>query len=694
MGQTKFPYLVSAQSRIKQAAWMLKPFGKSPHPWSFCRSGILGVFLGLIALPGAEVAAQDEITPFKMTGLNGVLSFRYAFDERSDTSASGGSSGDSTRWQQSFNIRTRSYVYHPALLEMFLSAGSTFSQYSYDSNPYNKDRLLTYSATLNFLRLKAYPFTVFFSQSNPEVATGLTGRFDTVQNKFGIQGRLKKPLLPVNVNWRATRDETKGSGFDALIDNSVDRANLNTALRYKRSQDISLDLNWLQQESRSGSPGLPISETLIETISSRVFAKNVFGNEKQIRLNQNLDHRQEERAGAGAKKVGVENLGYSGNLSWKHSDRFSTQGNYSISDTERGTTWSRGQRLRVGTSLRFGQGLTLNGSGTLSSDKSPDILRDAKSLIFAAGYGFSLPFGRLSMSASLGASHTDQDSAADTAEVFEESATLNGLVPVALQEEFVVTSSVSVTNVDRTQVFIEDTDYRLVTIGDTTTLERLVTGNIFDGQEVLVSYDFRTGGTVEYGSRSQSIAANLSFSTRGSLFFNLANSSNDVLSGTPTTSLNDRTRLDLGGKIDYPFTGGWSVGGEVRYTKEDQDISPYVRTSLDAYVQLPRYWRTSVRLGMNSEMIEYDLSRDDRDNVNFRLNINSRLPGGVLLAYSGSYSENEGSGFAGESKRHNLRLDWRYRLVIFSLNAVKSDVGQGENRREDTRVFATLSRYF
>jgi hypothetical protein len=379
-----------------------------------------------------------------MTGVNGELSIRYAFDERSDSRASEGFASDSTRWQQGLSIRTRSYVYHPALLEMFISAGSIFAQNSYDSNPGTSDRLLTYDARLNFLALKAYPFTVFFTQSNPEVATGSTGRFDTVNNSYGIYGRLKKPLLPVDVNWRASHEESKGSGFDTLIDDSTDRANVNTSMRYKRNHDIGLGLNWLQRESRSGSPGLPIRETRNETISSNVSVKSVFGSRKQSRLSQNLGLSRRQEEIVGAETLEIEQLNYIGNLSWNHSDRASSSGSYAMYDNERGTTWNRGQTLRASTQFRLLQGLTLNGGGSLSRSETPDILRDANSILFGAGYGWSLPFGRLSTTVSLGASRTDQKSASDTAEVFEESVILNGLVPVALREEFVVTSSVTV----------------------------------------------------------------------------------------------------------------------------------------------------------------------------------------------------------------------------------------------------------
>ena len=695
MAQTKFPYSDSVHNRIKRAVWMPESCRKSLCLLSSCRRGLVCTVISVLALLGTEVAAQEEIAPFRLTNVNGQLSVRYFLDERGDTSASERFATSSARWQEEFLVRTRSYIYHPALLEMFISAGSILGQSSSDSNAGSsseRSRLIRYDARLSFLRRKAYPFTVFFRQDNPEVATGLTGRFNTVNNSYGITGRLRRPLLPFQVNWNASHLESKGAGLDTTVDSSIDRASLNTSLPYKRVHNLRLDLNWSEQESRSGSPGLPIRETLIETLSRRLTADNIFGEDKQIRLNQSLDHRQEERAGADT--TGVENLNYTGNLNWEYSDRISSNGSYRYFDSQRDTTWSRGQNLQGGTQFRLVQGLTLGGSGRLSSDEKPDFSRDSTTVSFRAGYGWTLPFGQLEMTGLLSASRTDQSSTQDTAEVFEESVTLNGLVPVLLQEEFVVTSSVTVTNVALTQVFIEDIDYRLVTIGSTTTLERLVTGNIIDGQEVLVSYDYRTGGTVEYDGKSRSVSANLSFSTRGSLFVNLSSSSNDVLSGTATTPLNDRRRFDAGGRIAFPFTTGWSIGGEVRYTEQDEDISPFVRTSFDTYVQLPRYWNTHVRIGISHQRVDYEISREGVDRLNLTLSIDSRLPGGLILAYRGTHAKDEGGSIFKENQRHTLRLDWRYRLVIFSLNAIKSDVGQGVSRRDDTQVRATLRRYF
>jgi hypothetical protein len=654
------------------------------------------MFIIALALPGVEVIAQEEIAPFKLTNVDGSFALRYYLDERSDTRASGVSAEESTRLFEDLFIRTRSYVYHPALLEMLISGGTTFSQDSYDSNTggstRGSSRLLTYSANLRFLSFKAYPFTVFFTQSNPEVAAGLTGRFNTVDSSYGITGRLRKPLFPVEVNWRASHADSEGSGFDTTVDNSVDRAALNTSMHYKNNQSIRLDWNWLQHESRSGSLGLPIRETLNEMVTSRLTGKNSFGEERKIKLNQYLERRQEAREGSTNKRI--ETLNYNSGLSWDHSDRIRLNGNYRFLDSERDASWNRNQNLGAGAIFRLRPGFQLTGSGSRSSNEAPDFSRDSTSMLFQARYERDLPFAQLVMTGSLAARRTDQYSATDIAEIFEESVFLVGSDPVFLQEEFVVTSSVMVTNVELTQVFIEDIDYRLITIGSTTTLERLVNGNITDGQEVLVSYDYQTGGTVEYGSKSQSIGANLNFAARGSLFLSLANTNNDILSGIATTPLNDRTVLDTGGKFTFPFLAGWAIGGDIRYTQQDEEISPFVRTSFNTYLQFPRYWNTQVRLGMARENIDYELSREDVARINFTLNIDSRLPGGLMLSYRGVYSENDGGSYFREDQRHNLRLDWRYRKVIFSLHAAQSDVGQDESRREDTRVSAVLRRYF
>jgi hypothetical protein len=291
-------------------------------------------------------------------------------------------------------------------------------------------------------------------------------------------------------------------------------------------------------------------------------------------------------------------------------------------------------------------------------------------------------------------SRTDQESTRDTITVFDEPIALSGVDAVPLRESFVVVESVIVTNADRTQQFEENIDYRLVTIGETTTIERLVGGNIFDGQVVLVSYEFLTGGTVKYGATTQSVSANLNVPRIANFYVAIRNAESETLSGTPTNPLNNSQRLDFRASRGFSFSQGWSMSGTVELTKQQEDISPFLRWGYRIGVNLPVFLWTGIRLGLERQLVEYEASTEDVDQFRYTVNANTRLPGGVSLVYIGSFGENDGGRVYREDARHTLQLYWRYRLVTFGMNAVQSDIIQGDRRRKDLRVTATIVRYF
>jgi hypothetical protein len=254
--------------------------------------------------------------------------------------------------------------------------------------------------------------------------------------------------------------------------------------------------------------------------------------------------------------------------------------------------------------------------------------------------------------------------------------------------------TVVVTNEPKTQTYVEGSDYRLVTVGATTTIERIITGSILDGEEVLVSYDFLTGGTVEYDTLVQSFSLNLGLFQWGNVYFQFSNLDNDVRSGTATTPLNDTRRFELGARVDYRLAGGWVVGGEARHTDWNEDISPFVNDFFDVYVQTGRYWNTSVRVGAQRNIVDNENSPEDVDLVRYLVTVDTLLPGNVVAAYYFEHSSDDGGTIDSEDWRHTGRLDWGYRQVRFTIRAEYVDTTQGDNGRETTRVTAELRRSF
>jgi hypothetical protein len=390
----------------------------------------------------------------------------------------------------------------------------------------------------------------------------------------------------------------------------------------------------------------------------------------------------------------VDRLRYTGDLRWRGLERHDPYLRYVFQDEDRRSTWTRFQDAELGTTFRVSDRFQISGRANFYGNEDPGFSRDRNGISANASYIIPLTFGRLRLTGSLGANRNSQESISDTSDVFDERHVLNGTSPVPLSNSFVVEETVVVTNVAQTQTFVADLDYRLVTIGGTTTIERIITGNIFDGQEVLVSYEFQTGGTTEYRNTRQGIGLGLAFTRFVSAYVNWFNVDNAVNSGSPTVPLNDVANLEAGVHVDVPVATTWSLGGQVRYTNRDETISPAVGMLYDAYVRTRGYRGLTAQFGVTWESVDNEFSTEDVDLLRYFVTVSTRLPGAALLSYTYSSGEDSGGGIVRKDMQQRLQLDWRYRLVAFTLRANQVVSEQGTAARKSTLVVAELRRYF
>jgi hypothetical protein len=476
----------------------------------------------LFTVLAQPAVAQDDIAPFRLTNVSGQLSVGYLLDEWQDARPGVGSEVSSEIWKEQLTINTRSYIYHPAFLTMHIGGGPLLLQNDYESNGssdgYN-DILWSFNARFEFLKRRPYAFSTYFIRAFPEVTTGLTGRFFADTDEYGIRGVLRRPLSPIDVHWEASRRRSEGAGFGSIVDETVDRFQLGTRLPYGDGKSVGLQLDWSERNSQSGSPNLPIQASQITNFNAVLDNSSYFNHDKSVRLNQRLGFRSQDTV-AGFESE-TDNLYYRGAVFWNKNAATTITGRLDFVDDSRDSTWSRSASMSGGISHRYSDRVTLSGSGSLSADSAPGFASDVMTGRAQASYRRNLRIGRLNASAGLSYAHSDRDSKVSTVSVFDEPKVLVGTTPSELNRDFVITESVVVTNEDRTQTFAEGIDYRLFTVGAVTSIERIITGNILDGQTVLVSYDVSTGGTVEYRSIGQSLSVNLALLRWASIYVRL-----------------------------------------------------------------------------------------------------------------------------------------------------------------------------
>jgi hypothetical protein len=635
--------------------------------------------------------SQDEIAPFKLTDVSGDFRVGYTLDDRViDENFT-----TSNLWREELFFRTRSYIYHPAMLDMQIDGGLEYVQDSYKTQAGSNretELLFNYDMKFNFLDRKRYPFTVYLIRQHPDMITNLLGRFLVRSDTYGANGRLMGQGLLSSLIWDFGHESQDGSGFGSTIDQDLDRARVSTTLPYLGGQSLRLDLNWFERLSRSGSAGLPIQESMVKSLNGIITAKNKFGDQKYLNLGQSL--RVGSQITTTATVTEIDRLQYRADLRWRGSERNKPYLTYIFHDEDRRSTWSRSQQADLGTTFRVSDRFEMTGRGNYLGNRDPGFSRDRRGISATAIYRIPLSFGNLRLTGSMGTNRNDQEAAADTIEVFDERVTLVGTVPVPLNNTFVLEETVVVTNFVQTQTFVEDLDYRLVTIGSTTTIERIITGAILDGQEVLVSYEFRTGGTTAYRDDRQRVGVNLGFIKYFNVFANWSNVDNSIISGDPTVPLNDVTSLETGLSVDVGFATSWSVGGKILYRRSDETISSAVGTLYTGYLNSGAYRGLSAKLGISREFVDNEFSSEDRDLSRYVVGISWRLPGSAKLTYSYSNGENEGGSVTSKDEQQQLHFDWRYRFVIFTLRASKNDTEQGLARRETSRVTAEVRRIF
>ena len=638
----------------------------------------------------------DDIAPFRLTKVDGTFAVRYSlYDQERFSVDSPGTFESRDTWEEELWIMTESYIYHPGFLNMDIGGGPLLVQQQFDSSQganSSSDVLMNYLARFNFLELKNYPFSIYAQRSHPSITTSLSGRFLSEMDEYGFNGFITEPWTGASVNLDLSHRTSEGSGFGTVVDEEIDFGSVRLTQSYRNSDNIDLRYSESSRLSRSGSPGLPIQESQIDTRNSEVRALNRFGQDDQIELVQNIRRLQQETILAEISEL--DTFAYVGDLRWNHDEDTRSLFGYRLNDIKRTEADSNSSDLLYRFSSQGTENLRYELGVDVSEIEQTGFRRKQPGAFGALTYSRETGFGNLGLGGSLRLERSDQEATEEDIPVIDELVVLEGTAPVDLANDFVIAETVVITNVANTQTFIEGLDYRLVIIGSITSVQRLVDGNIADGQAVFVSYRFRSGGTAEYDSAIGTVSANIGFLGFFNAFLRYNQREFDVLSGDPTTPLNAYRTVEVGLDGDFPLWRSWRLGGQIRHIDQREDISPQVRDSLDVNLQGDVFGTLGIRLATSIAEVDIENSDEDVSLVNYRLGINTRFWRGTTLDYEASYLEDDGGSLLRRQMQHRLSLRWGYRQVRFALRAQLIDDRLGISRHDYTQVTAEVVRAF
>ncbi len=637
--------------------------------------------------------AAQELGGFHVTEVRGKAELRYLYNEIL-TRQGGATTLYEARptWEEEVWTLTRSYVYHPNLVDLDLGGGVVLVQNrfeSLDEERRSDDTLLNLLARARILRKKPYPLTLFYERENPSIYPGLVERFQQTNSRYGLDLSLRPPVSPLVVEVDATRETQEGAGPSLIVDESIDRANMRAYYRTGSGDHVQAVVQWSRQHSASGSPDLPITPARDRATAVTLDSAHTLGSTDRFRLTNyisRIDHegtypRRETR--------------FTPFLRWTHTERLKTIYRYSYLDASQediDTTNQSGQA-----ELFYSPGPDTQFTADLHADDNDTTNLRSSTRGANASYSHKryLPFGTWQMSAALRSDATDRVSGSDTAQVIGEVLVLEGTTPVPLAHEFVVPGSVVIQNATRTQTYVEGVDYRLIVVGATTSVQRLVTGSILDGEQVLADYAYQTGGTFGFASREWRFSTTLTVIEHVDLYLRYRDRTLDLTSGVSSLPLNSLRNTTYGLRFDLPLQGGMALGGDASHERQDEVIAPYQGTRYSAYLQLPlaRLYG-SLRLGYGRIRVDVFGSAEDTDLTRQSVVLQSRPWPRVLLNLEYSDEVDTGGTLDRTLQTAIFRARWRYRRLVLSAEADRLVEEQGDTARERLLYRITLRRDF
>ena len=289
----------------------------------------------------------------------------------------------------------------------------------------------------------------------------------------------------------------------------------------------------------------------------------------------------------------------------------------------------------------------------------------------------------------------DQVSSTSQTNVIGEIITLVGTTVVALANQHVTSGSVVINNATRTQTYGEGIDYVLSVVGFKTRVQRVVGGNILDGQSVLVDYSYDSGGTFAYNQTDRTLNISWSLLSYADVYYRRLDSDPRLTSGFPSFPLNTIVSNVIGAHAEIPLKlrTETSLGGGFEREDRHETIAPFRRASTDLYARTedPFFSSGSVHARMRRSRVEYENSTQDVNLRGYDLRYLSRPWFGIdLIAY---YNYDLDTG-AEVPRRHvigSVKGQWRYRKVSASLELQHSRESQGAVDRSRT-LFQFLVR--
>ena len=236
------------------------------------------------------------------------LRFSYEFETEKRTGQDIDTDDTFHEFREGFDIETKGWVYHPALLTFRLGFRPELNQIIEERDSGESDSsngfLAAYSLDATFLQSKPYTLHLFGQRYEDSLRSAFAERSDTKVDTYGADLMLKYRVLPTTLSY--VHRSSEQSGF---FDSDEDSDQLRMSMRHSgEKSDTRLDANYNDTERK-------ISGTTTRTKNSNNYLQNNYNitGDRRVVLNSYLSYRWTE-----SDSTDTSDFRVTENLDWRH----------------------------------------------------------------------------------------------------------------------------------------------------------------------------------------------------------------------------------------------------------------------------------------------------------------------------------------------------------------------------------------
>ncbi len=352
----------------------------------------------------------------------------------------------------------------------------------------------------------------------------------------------------------------------------------------------------------------------------------------------------------------------------------------------------------VGATAQVYESLTVTPRADVSHRRFDNGQRQSLGLLLDTDYRKQTRLGELRSTVHVGRRFEEESFEASVRNISNEPVRLTGLAFSALGHTDVVAGSVFVTDATNTVTYFEGVDYELRVTGSVTEIRRIVTGDIEDGDTVLVSYTVTTARDARYDTDILRWRIRFDFEDLPlAAYFEYALRDEKLRSGNATFNPERDERILFGSEVTL---------GDLTIIPEYERRNLRVAPSWDAYRVRATYVRpisrdTHLNASAHYEMLEYrdpaafglEPGRDFLESYGAQGRITSKVRDDTVLRFDASYLKTRGRN-NDELWRFGPSVTWARGLMEVSVSGYQSFYRQESRRGNRTYASFSLRREF